>query len=163
MGAAANKLSPTSMTRVGDWPPATMPLSAGWPPQRVDHDVERSDLPAVANAILRSASNLQHNRALEAFNATIRAMRRYAEILRRDFAITVDLVGQSERHPIPRPRRPDHKNLQAEATTCRTPAARTARGSFLGQSTVCRQHLEHVVIGNKLPRSKNLALLQGAL
>ena len=31
-------------------------------------------------------------------------MRPYAEILRIDFAVTVDLVGQSRRHPIPQPR-----------------------------------------------------------
>ena len=50
-------------------------------------------------------------------------MRPYAEIQRIDFAVTVVLVGQSGRHPIPQPRRPDHKSLQAEATTCRTPGA----------------------------------------
>jgi hypothetical protein len=32
--------------------------------------------------------------------------------------------------PIPRPRRPDHKSLQAEATTCRDPGSLECPGSF---------------------------------
>jgi hypothetical protein len=54
-------------------------------------------------------------------------LRRCYRVLRikSDFAITIDLVGQSGRHPHPPTprRRPDHKSLQAEATTCRTPTA----------------------------------------
>jgi hypothetical protein len=50
-------------------------------------------------------------------------MRPYAEIQRIDLAVTVVLVGQSGGIPIPEPRRPDHKNLQAEATTCRDPGS----------------------------------------
>jgi hypothetical protein len=61
-------------------------------------------------------------------------MRRYAEILRRDFATSFDPVGPIRAAPHPPTRRhPDQKSLQAEATTCRTPEAWTARGSFLWQ------------------------------
>jgi hypothetical protein len=92
-------------------------------------------VPGCEDASQHSASNLQQrNRAqclrVEAF------LRHYEEILRLDFAITVDLVGQSGRHPHPPTprRRPDHKSLQAEATTCRTPAGWTVRGFFLWRS-----------------------------
>jgi hypothetical protein len=36
---------------------------------------------------------------------------------------TVDLSRPIRTAPIPRPRRPDHKSLQAEATTCRSPGS----------------------------------------
>ena len=57
-------------------------------------------VPRCEDATQHSASNLQainHARCLrvEAF------MRRYAEILRLDFAVTVDLIGQSGRAPSP--------------------------------------------------------------
>jgi hypothetical protein len=60
------------------------------------------------------------------------SMRPYAEILRIDFAVTVESSRSIRAAPIPRPRRPDHKNLQAEATTCR-PRQRELLGvSFCG-------------------------------
>ena len=68
------------------------------------------------------ASNLQQRIAPHVYGPKP-SMRPYAEMLQIDFAVSVDLVGQSGRHSIPQPRRPDHKSLQAEATTCRTPAA----------------------------------------
>ena len=68
---------------------------------------------------LRSATktNPSHQTSSIIAPGALGRMRPYAEIQRIDFAVTVALVGQSGRHPIPQPRRPDRKSLQAEATT----------------------------------------------
>jgi hypothetical protein len=52
--------------------------------------------------------------------------------LREGRVIDLELIGRPGRPPIPRPRRPDHKSLQAEATTCRSPGSVDCPGFFFG-------------------------------
>jgi hypothetical protein len=61
--------------------------------------------------------------------------RRRVMLLDRQMRIKLELSRsiRAATHP-PIPCRPDHKSLQAEATTCKTPAAWTARGFFLWRS-----------------------------
>ena len=67
---------------------------------------------------LRSATktNPSHQTSSMIAPGAFGRMRPYAEVQRIDFAVTVVLVGQSGRHPIPQPRRPDHKSLQLGTT-----------------------------------------------
>ena len=53
--------------------------------------------------------------------------------------------GAAAHPPTPR-RRPDHKSLKAEATTCRDPGSVDWRGLFLWRSTVCSEVLVWVLL-----------------